>query len=154
MKYVMNCLDEDQTVIVGGKHFAFKARQVKQFYQDQFADFILREKADAGFVEIPSIVGEDDNSSTPVTDKEALDAKRKDGIEAYCRRLRQLIYNCQVSLQRDLDIKGIKIDYKALASDGDLRNMEKLAKYQGKKEDADQLKVDRIKQLEKQLEKN
>lgn len=156
MKFVMNCLDEEQTIVVGGKHFHFKANQIKQFYQDTFANIILREKAEYGFVEIP-LVGagtEDDNSGVASTDKVLIDAKRKEGIENYCNRLRNLVYNAQVSLQKDLDIKGIKISYQAIASDGDLKNMEKLAKYQSKREDANQVRVDRIKQLEKQLEKN
>lgn len=155
MKYVMNCLEEEQTVIVGGKHFHFKPRQIKQFYQDTFANFILREKSEYGFVEIPTLnTTEDDNSGVASTDKDLIEAKRKEGIEAYCSYLRKLVYNAQVSLQKDIDLKGLKISYQAVASKGDLKNMEKLVKYQAKREDADQLQVDRMKQLEKQLEKN
>lgn len=151
----MNCLDEEQTVIVGGKHFHFKPKQIKQFYQDTFANFILREKSEYGFVEIPTInTTEDDNSGVASSDKDLIEAKRKEGIENYCSHLRKLVYNAQVSLQKDIDLAGLKIGYQAIASKGDLKNMEKLVKYQSKREDVDQVNVDRIKQLEKQLEKN
>lgn len=150
----MNTLDEAQDIVVGGKHFHFKPRQIKQFHQDTFANFILREKSELGFVEIPTIIDEhDDSAGTHSTEVSLIEAKRKEGIENYCNRLRRLVYNAQVSLQKDIDMSGRKVHYSVESSKGDLKNMENLLKYQTKKEDASQLQVEKIKQLEKQLEK-
>lgn len=153
MKFVMNSLDEEQTILAHGKHFFFKARQVKPFYSDAIGAFILKERAELGMIEVPAIVNDDEGAVEDyVKDPKVLEERRKAGVEAYCVHLRKVLYNLQVSLRKDLDSKNMKMDVRTLATSGDLNHMEKLVKYQTRKEDAEQVKVDRIKQLEKALE--
>lgn len=158
MRFVMNALDEDQTVMVGGKHFSFKGKQIKPFQNDEIADFILKMKSELGFVEIPKLTTEDESAVDDYDRSPAghalIEEKRKSGIEAYCRRLKAIVYNLQVSLRKDLAIKNMNIEPSHLASDGDLLHMEQLAKYQTRKEDAGQVRADKIKKLEKILEKS
>lgn len=157
MRFVMNALDEDQTAVVGGKHFSFKGRQIKPFQNDEVANVILTMKAELGFVEIPKVKSDDDSVLEDYDKSPAglvvIEEKRKSGIEAYCRRLKAIVYNLQVSLRKDLAVKNINIDPSHLATDADLQHMEQLAKYQTRKEDASQIRADKIKKLEKQLEK-
>jgi len=153
----MNALDEDQTTIVHGKHFTFKGKQIKPFQNDNIADVILRERKEYGFVEIPKMENEDEGAIEDYDRSPAgqalIEEKRKEGIEAYCARLRRTIYNLKVSLKKDMSLKNMNMDPLELASDGDIKNMELLVKYQSKKEDASQVKLDKARKLEKALEK-
>lgn len=153
----MNSLDEDQTIVVWGKHFTFKPRQIKAIHSDEVASFILRERKEFGFIEIPKLVtleeGTVDKYDESPEGKALIEEKRKEGIEEYCRRLRRVVYNLQVSLKKDLAIKNIQMDPLTMATDEDVKHMELLVKYQAKKEDAAQVRIDRAKKLEKLLEK-
>lgn len=155
MRFVMNALDEDQTVMVGGNHFSFKGKQIKPFQNDGVADVILKMKAELGFVEIPKLKTDDeslvDDYDRSPAGLELVESKRKEGIDAYCRRLKAIVYNLQVSLRKDLATKNINIDPAHLATDADLKHMEQLAKYQTRKEDASQIRAEKIKKLEKVL---
>lgn len=157
MHFIMNALDEEQTIIVWGKHFTFKPRQIKAMHNDEVASFILRERRELGFVEIPKMSTEEeglvDKYDESPEGKALIEEKRKQGIEEYCSRLRRIVYNLQVSLKKDLAIKNMAIDPMQLASDGDVRHMEQLLKYQTKKEDALQTRIEKAKKLEKLLEK-
>lgn len=157
MRFVMNALDEDQTTIVHGKHFTFKGKQIKPFQNDTIADVIIRERKEYGFVEVPKIETADegaieDYDRSPVG-LALIEDKRKEGIDAYCARLRRTIYNLKVSLKKDLAMKNMAVDPLEMASDGDIKNMELLVKYQSKKEDANQIRLDKARKLDKALEK-
>lgn len=150
----MNALPEEQTIMAHGKHFHFKANQVKAFQNDSIGTFILRERADHGFVEIPAMFNEEEGDVGDYNrDPKIIEEKRKVGVDNYCANLRRILYNLQVSLKKDLDLKNLRMDPRNLATDGDLKHMEQLVKYQTKREDTEQLKIDRIKELEKKLEK-
>lgn len=157
MRFVMNSLDEDQTTIVHGKHFTFKGKQIKPFQNDSIADVIIRERKEHGFVEVPKIETADEGAIEDYDRGPAglalIEEKRREGIEAYCAKLRKTIYNLKVSLKKDLAMKNMQIDPLELASDGDIKNMELLVKYQSKKEDANQMKLDKARKLDKALEK-
>lgn len=157
MRFIMNSLDEEQTVSVGGKHFSFKGKQIKPFQSEDIASFILRDRADLGFVEIPQLVTEDESAVGDYDKSPAglslIEEKRRQGIEAYCARLRKTVYNLQVSLKKDLAIKNMNIDPMHYATDKEVQQMEHLVKYQTRKEDPAQSRVDRAKKLEKALEK-
>lgn len=157
MRFVMNALDEDQTTIVHGKHFTFKGKQIKPFQNDTIADVIIRERKEYGFVEIPLLENAEEGAIEDYDRSPAglalVEDKRKEGIEAYCARLRKTIYNLKVSMRKDLALKNMQIDPLELASDGDIKNMELLVKYQSKKEDANQVKLDKARKLDKALEK-
>lgn len=159
MPAIMNALDEAQTVTVGGNTFHFAPRQVKAFYNNDIASVITRIKGEFGFIELPAeleyiahLKPEQQKNGVAPEHKEILESKRKEGVEAYCRRLRGLIYNAQVSLRKDLEMANIKADPRTFASEGDVKNMEQLVKYQTSKNDETQVRVDKLKELEKKLE--
>lgn len=151
MRFIMNALDEDQTTIVHGKHFSFKGKQIKPFQNEEIANTILRERKEMGFVEIPKVAGDDETSVEDYDRSPAglaiIEDARRHGIEEYCNKLRKQVYNLQVSLKKDLAIKNMNIDPAHLASDGDLKSMEALVKYQSRKEDASHIRAEKAKKL-------
>lgn len=150
----MNTIDEDQTIVAHGKHFAFKSQQIKPFLNDKIADFILRERKQFGFVEVPKLESVDEGEiDSHSKDPKVLASVREQGIRNYTAFLRAQLYNLQVSLKKDLDLKGLRADPRSFATDKDLEHMEKLIKYQTTGEDPEQKKIDRIRELEKKLVK-
>lgn len=150
----MNALPEDQTIVAHGKHFHFKANQVKAFQSDAIGTFILRERAELGFIEIPAMFNEEEGDIGDYNkDPKVIEERRQAGVDNYCAHLRKILYNLQVSLKKDLELKNLRMDPRTLATDSDLKHMEQLVRYQSKREDKEQLKIDRIKELEKKLEK-
>lgn len=150
MPVIMNCLDRDNDVVVGGATFKFKPNQIRVIYQPDIANTIVRLKGEFGFVGLDDTMEDPEYRASEAGKKEIL-ARRADGVNQYCQRLRTLIYNAQVSLRMDLERSNIKADPKVFASDGDIHNLEELLKYQTQKSDEDQKKIDRIKELEKKL---
>lgn len=152
MGVVMNCLDEENKVVVGGEHFHFKPNQIKYFYNNAISSSLLRIYQEHGFIELPEGLQEKEMQESEEGKKIIAEA-RKEGIERYCDKLRGQIYNLQVSLKRDLDQKNYKVDPRVYASKGDIKAMEQLVKYQSKNEDATQRQVEYLKDLEKKLAK-
>jgi hypothetical protein len=152
MDFVLNCLDEEQTVVVGGNHFKFKPLEIKAFFQPNIARLITLDKRDYGFADLPPEF-EDLSYRQTEEAKKIFEEKRKEGVEAYCARLRAAVYNAQVSLRMDLEKANIKADPRAFASKGDVVNMEKLIKYQKGHNDESLERIEKLKELEKKLGK-
>jgi len=153
MPLIMNCLDEPNTAVVGGNYFTFKAGQIKPIHQEGIARIISQNKRDDGFVELPDeLDGTEypDWAQTP-EGKALIAQKKREGIETHCAHLRQVVYNLQVSLKQDLEKQNIKADPRVFASKGEIAALEKLVKYQDKEQDQDQLRIDRVKELEKKM---
>lgn len=150
MPAIMNCLEEENAVMVGGNTFTFKPNEIKWIYQDAIAHFIVSKRYEQGFVEMPAEFEDKFYWSTPEAVK-IIAEKRKDGVANYCRKLRELVYNAEVSLRQDLEKANIKADPKSFASDQDLKNRELLLKYQQKKEDSDQNRIKRLKEIDEKL---
>lgn len=156
MPAIMNCLDEANECRVGGNTFQFKARQIKYFHDRGIATAIGRLKGDEGFIALPedlehlAHLKEDmfDKVVTP-EEKVTIEEKRKEGVSSYCKKLRALIYNATVSLQKDIDKAGYKYDARTEATNEDLKRLETLSKYQTANLDLDQEKVEKFKKLEK-----
>lgn len=161
MPTILNCLDKDNTCMIGGNHFQFKARQIKFFQNEGIAGAIARLKGDDGFIRLPdefddvSMHVKEANRELAMTPelKVILEEKRKEGINAYCQNLRRLIYNATVSLQKDIDRAGYKYDARVEASKADLDRLRELAKYQQSDLDQDQKMMDEFKELEKKVAK-
>jgi hypothetical protein len=161
MPLVMNALDEENKVVVGGNTFTFKPRQIKEIYQSDIAHIITRYKGEFGFVGLPDDLTyvvhlKPELLEKTISDehKQIIEDARRAGVDAYVNRLRSLVYNAQVSLKRDLEQKNYKQDVRTEWTKGDVANLENLVKYQGRREDHEQKKFDKIKELEKQLEKS
>lgn len=160
MPVIMNCLDKENVTQIGGSHFSFKPRQLKYFHDKNIAATIDRIKRDEGFMLLPDSLEhlalmKEDQAAKVITDEEKaiIDEKRKEGVNIYCKRLRELIYNATVSVQRDIDRAGYKYDARVEANRSDLNRLEELAHYQSGDLDQDQKLVDRFKELEKKVAK-
>lgn len=161
MMLIMNCLEEENRAVVGGNTFTFAPKQIKPFYNDNLARLLETNRGEDGFISLPIELeylchlrpGETVDSIISKEHNELLVEKRQEGVNRFVENLRRRVYNAQVSVKHDLDKMGIKADSRAYSSDQDLKNLELLVKYQTKQEDASKARIDRIKELEKTLEK-
>lgn len=155
MPLVMNALDKENVVRVGGNTFTFKPNQIKEIYNEDIAGIMTRTKAEFGFVGLPQeltyIVHLKDPKNIEPEHISVISAAKKQGIDNYVQRLRGLVYNAQVSLKKDLEHKNYKQDVRTEWSEGDFENLEELVKYQSTKSDDSQKRIDRAKDLEKKL---
>lgn len=154
MALVLNALDQENSVTAGGNTFTFKPKQVKHFFNEDIAKFICSYKAEQGFMAVPSEFDDAERPELRVGPAyEAVIAElAKKGVENYCAFLSRLIQNEKISLMKDLRRNNDPSDPRYHMSPGMVKNLEDLAKYRAKKDDAEQRKVDRIKELEKSLE--
>ena len=159
MGLVLNCLDRDNAVTIGGNTFSFAPKQVKMFYNDEVSTAITSHRQHMGFSALPGeleylLLKKKDKSEPEVEPEhqEIYNAARQDGINAYVENLRRLIYNEQVSLKMDHDKVNNKMDTRLLLHPKMVKNMEEVIKYQARKEDAAAAQLDKVKELEKKLE--
>jgi len=148
---VLNATNETHSVMAFGNYFTLPPKKFKVFH-DTVGNFIVTEKGYLGFVSLPEEF-EDPSYITKEEGKAAYEAAEKNGIENYVRHLKQIVYNNQVSLKRDLEMKNIKMDPRGLATDGELAAMEKLAVYMDTETAAQAKKIQRIKELEQKIGK-
>jgi hypothetical protein len=160
MPTILNVLDKTNTVVIGGNHFTFKPGQLKYFHDAGIAAAIDRIKKEEGFIMVPESLDHlamvsDDMKAKIITeaDKELIESKRKEGIDIYCRRLRSLIYNATVSIQKDIDRAGYKYDARVEANSADIERLKELAKYQNQELDQDQRTLEQFKELEAKVAK-
>ena len=161
MPAVLNCLDKENKCTVGGNTFTFKPGQLKYFHDRSIATAIDRLKRDDGFLMVSDDLEElahlkEDIFEKVITSEQraAIAEKRVEGIANYCKRLRDLIYNATVSLQRDIDVSGRKYDARVEATKADLNRLKELAHYQASKNDEEQQTLDEFKKLESQVAKS
>ena len=155
---VLNCLDRENAVTIGGNTFTFAPRQLKNFYQEEIGKMIAGHRAHLGFVAAPdeleylTVKPRDGKEIKPDEEhKTLLSGLRQQGIDAYVENLRRLIYNEQVSLKLDMERSGDKSDPRLSLKPKMIQNMEEVIQYQSKKEDAAQIQLDKVKELEKKL---
>jgi hypothetical protein len=161
MPTILNCLDKEQTTVLGGNHYHFKAGQMKYFHDKGIASAIARLKAEDGFVMLPeefddvSMIKDESKRELVITPqmKDVMSESKKEGVNNYCQNLRKLIYNATVSLQKDIDRAGYKYDARVEATKADLQRLKELAHYQSTDLDQDQKMVDEFKTLEKKVAK-
>lgn len=151
MPFVYNAADEEHTVKAFGNYFNFKPKQLKQMNKD-FAHFFASEKAYLGFI---SLGDEFDDPEYKLTEegRERLAEATKSGIANRVQFLRSLVQNNQESLKNDLRMANIDSDPAAHISDGELKALEQLGKYQASGEDEKQKRIDKVKELQAQLAK-
>lgn len=147
MALVYNATEELQSFKAAGNWFTFKPKQMKQM-DDAIAHFIATERQEFGMVLLPEELSDPEYKASP-EGKELLEQKTEQGINSFVSALRQVIYNNQVSLRQDLQQANIQADPASFASDGELKAMELVAKYQRAKNDDEQKKIDKVKELMK-----
>lgn len=151
MALVMNASADTVEFRAYGSHFSMKSGQIKTF-QDHIARFIVTNEStrSLGLVGLPEEL-EDIDFRQSAAGLAAVEEKKKEGVNNRIAHLRQVIYNNQVSLRQDLEKSNLKADPRAFASEGEVKAFEELVKYQAKKEDEDQKRIDKIKALESRL---
>lgn len=146
---VMNATNEKVTVKAMGNWFEFKPKQIKNFTHN-LGLFLITERSQNGLVHVPDAFEDPEYKATEEGRAQLSDLEKR-GIEAFCKGLRQRIYNNQVSLRQDLERSNLKVDPAVLATDGELEAMRLLAKYQDQKDDIEQKKIDEVKDLMKSI---
>lgn len=145
---VLNALDKEVHVQAFGNHFSFKAGQIKRMRRE-IADFLCRERKNMGLVGLPAEFEEPEYKLTEDGVK-ILEEKKLEGVRNRIAHLQWQVNNLK-SLQRDLEMKNLKVDPLTMASDGDIQAMEELHQYQNKAQDNDKKRLDRIRELERKL---
>jgi hypothetical protein len=150
MPLVMNASSQEQQVRVHGAWFTFSPGQIKDMHEDKVF-FLTSTCSYLGFVGLPESLSDIDFKNSEAGQKLLAEAKQK-GIANRVAFLESLKRNEIVSLQRDLDKANQKYDARLEMDPAMLPQLEELATYKIKKQDEAQKKLDRIKEIEAQLE--
>ena len=145
MSLIFNATDHTVTTQARGNWFTFKPKQIKQM-EGKLAQFLAEMRGEDGLMLLPDEFEDPDFQKT-AEGKAILAKTTEEGIAKLTEKLRKVIYNLQVSLKIDLEKANIKVDPAAFASKGELEAMRMLAQYQKHGEDAQQKKIDEVKEL-------
>lgn len=143
MALVMNSTTEKVKVQALGNWFDFAPGQVKSL-NDNLAQFLVTDKSYMGFVALPEVIMEDPTSEEAIKAKEEA---TKLGRQRRIDYLKRIIYNLEVSLARDMEMKNIKADPRTQATDGELKAYKELAAIKTLSEDAGQKRAEEIARL-------
>jgi hypothetical protein len=133
-----------------GNWFTFQPGKAKVM-DDGLAHFLCTDKSYLGFIGLPEICVDDPSSAEAKALKE--DATKR-GRANIVNHLNKVINNLEISLQRDLDIAGIKADATRFASDGEMKAYKKLATLKAEQDRDDEKRSDEIKKLKGQISGN
>ncbi len=148
--FLMNATKEEQTIKALGNWFTFKPGQVKQV-NDDLGHWITTMKAESGLVSLPDAYEDPEYKNSP-EGKAAIEEARERGVKAYVDFHRSIVANNQVSLRRDLGQANIQADPAIYATQGELNSMRIVAAYQKAADDAEQKKVDEVRELMKKVQ--
>lgn len=153
MPIAINATQETIMLKLRGNFFTWKPGQEKVIRDEELAKFIQTDRSDSGIAVLPDLMS-DDEDVTPeelvarkAAAKEEREAALDAALERYVQKHRAVVANNQISLRRDLQQANIQADPGAFASDGELRSMELVLKYQKRAEDAQGAKIEKVKQL-------
>lgn len=161
MPTVVNATQEEIQIKVVGNYFKFGPGKSKVMNAD-IASWIQTNPGakGCGLAVLPDLYQEgeeiDDVSTAEMkARKEAQEETKAQALESalheYLEKYRRVIYNNQVSLKQDLGKANIQADPAVFASKGELEAMRLVAKYQKSAEDTEQLKIDEVKKLMKNV---
>lgn len=151
MAFLYNTTEEKQSVKAVGNWFEFKPGQIK-LMNDDIGSFIVKDKKEHGIVALPQEFEEPAYKESE-EGKAILAAKKAEGLNNYIDHLRMIVSNNIVSLRRDLEQANIKTDPTVMASDGELKALQLLSKYQANQDDAAKIRSEQMKELLKQIGK-
>jgi ribosomal protein L29 len=156
---VYNPTLEELKVQVYGNWFTFKPGQYKTM-QKEIADFLTIDRANLGFVGLPSFIAEEvppidateeEKAAFKARCDEAIAEARETGRSRRISHLQKIINNLEVSLRKDLEQSNNKIDPLALASKGEVSAYKELAKYKVAAKADEVNKAEEIKKLKEQI---
>lgn len=148
---IYNATDELQKTRAYGKFFEWKPGQ-KKVMDDKFGHFILEKRSHLGLRDLPEEFTDPDFEKS-AEGKRILEAKREEGVKAYCDWLQRRILNNTESLKKDLRTYGVDTDPRLLMSKGEEEALEKLAQYKKNNKKSELDKLEKIKKLEEQISK-
>ncbi len=149
MALVMNALEEEVSVKARGNYFTFKPNQIK-IMDDDLAQFLITERAEDGLVSLPETL-EDPELRLTEEGKDIIRTAKRLGIANKVKKLKEIIYNNQVSLRQDLERANIKVDPAVYATDAEKKAMREYAKYQQAGKDEEGNAVKEVKELMKDV---
>jgi hypothetical protein len=159
MAVVVNATQEKVTLVLQGNYFTWEPGKEKVIRNPELVKFIQTNKNDYGLAILPDLIEDDEDVSPEEFERRKAEHAEQRALECdqaldrYIKRLRNVIYNNQVSLRRDLEQKNIKADPSSYASDGELEAMRLVAKYQKRAEDSEASKIAEVKKLMEQVNK-
>lgn len=146
MALVINGSPELQVAEIGGRFIDFKPGEIKRLTENE-AFFLESKKSYQGFKTLPQKFEDDyDYRGTP-EGKKIIEERKAEGLKAYVGRLRQMVFNVEESMAKDLKGKNVATSPWSFASDEEMQALEKLAKLNAKEEDEQQAKADKAKKL-------
>ena len=151
MAFVYNATNEQQDIKIFGNWFSFKPGQIKAL-DDKLAHGLCVDKKEYGIVGLPAEFEELEYRNSE-EGKAILEAKKEEGIANYINHLRSIVMNNQVSLRKDLAMANMQLDPAVLATKGEMKAVEMLAKYQRGKDDVAQKNAEKFKELLKEADK-
>lgn len=149
MALVMNASSQEQSVRVHGSWFTFTPGQIKDMHEDKVY-FLSSNCAYLGFVSLPETLADLEFRSSE-EGKTIIQKAKETGIANRIQHLEELKRNELVSLQRDIDKSNMKYDARLEMASGMVKNLEELAGYKSRSQDAKQQQLDRVKEIEKLL---
>jgi hypothetical protein len=159
MPIVINATQEKVTLLLQGNYFSWNPGQEKVIRNEDLARFIAKERGDSGLAVLPDLQSDDEMLSPEefetrkASHKEARTRALDEALDRYIKRLREVIYNNQVSLRRDLEQANIKADPGSFASAGEIEAMRLVSKYQRRSEDEDAKRLAETKRLMGEINK-
>lgn len=133
-----------------GNWFEFKPGQIKNMQQN-LADFLSQDRRQLGFVALPEEF-EDPNYKNTEEGKKILDDANETGRRQVVAELNYRKRNLEVSLQRDLDLKGEKVNALVYASDSDKDMYRRLAEYTRMSQDKSADELEEIRKLKEEID--
>ncbi len=138
MPYIFNALQNQVSTQAHGKWFTWKPLEIKIFHNAKLSEFLYQNRSEEGLVEIQDYIMELDKTSPEY--KEAIEEKRKAGVEGRIRGLDKIKNNLVNSLAMDYSVANMKGDHLALASKGELSAIKELNALRGEIE-ANQIRI-------------
>ena len=152
MPHIMNTLDKPVNVKVYGNWFSFQPKQIKYIANEGVAYKMNTDLGEEGLVAFPEEAMEMDKQSAEF--RRIQSEVVKAGVFKRIKKLKEIIYNLEVSLQKDIDLKGLKTDVAAFASDGELQAYRELSVLQGYEQSEQQKRADEFKKLRETVSGN
>lgn len=152
MPHIMNALDKPVTVKVFGNYITFSPRQIKYIANENMALKMNMDHGGEGLVSFPDEAMEFDKNGPEF--KKVVSEKIREGKQKRVKLLKQIVHNLEVSLQRDLDIAGIKTSAATFASEGELAALKELAQFKSVEQDEEAFRAEEWEKLRKQVDGN
>lgn len=144
-----NATERDQSIKAFGNWFNFKPGQVKNV-QENFGRFICMDKKEYGVVELP-VEFEDPAFAQTEAGIQIMADRRIEGRTNRVLHIKRILHNETVSLKKDLEIKGEKVNPDVYMMPEVAALYDELVLYKREKDDAQRVLMDKVQSNRKKL---